>query len=397
MSDNQVITFNHYAKPMASKDVIMARSAFTTREKKNILLEEASRRLRNCSPHCTWEEKCVHITTLNLQMLKCGHKQEFRSMITCRAVAKYRNSLKNHESGVKVMYRRRAEMISQWEQEGGKPTKSDWFRKSGATGVFNLHATHGSWLANTVQKVFNTVPGPEKTKILVTERPGRSVKSVLCTANPFPCPSCGRQLCPDTARGQDCRDLCYRESVGYAGRCKRCITAQITAGVPEEDVKHSVYLGESSRSLPSRSSFHFRDYSQEMKKKKTGSKKVRDEESRREEGEGGGRGRRGSEEEEDGEGMPAAISSWMAEHSRECHGGVISADPSQDYEFLVTGTFSKPLHRQVDEMLRINRAESTGVIRIGKGKLKVKLPLLNSKHEYWAPRSMSYNFSNYNR
>ena len=48
-------------------------------------------------------------------------------------------------------------------------------------------------------------------------------------------------------------------------------------------------------------------------------------------------------------------------------------------------------------MLRINRAESTGVIRVGKGKLKVKLPLLNSKHEYWAPRSMSYNFSNYNR
>ena len=124
---------------------------------------------------------------------------------------------------------------------------------------------------------------------------------------------------------------------------------------------------------------------------------MRDEESRKEEGEGGGRGRRGSEEEEDGEGMPAAISSWMAEHSRECHGGVISADPSQDYEFVVTGTFSKPLHRQVDEMLRINIAESAGVIRVGKGKWKVKLPFLNSKHEYWAPRSMSYNFSNYNR
>ena len=73
MSDDQVITFNHYSKPMASTDVIMARSTFTTREKKNILLEEASRRLRNCSPHCTWEEKCVHITTLNLQMLWCGH------------------------------------------------------------------------------------------------------------------------------------------------------------------------------------------------------------------------------------------------------------------------------------------------------------------------------------
>ena len=53
------ISFNFYAKPMASKDVIYERSAFTTREKKNILLEEASRRLRNCSPHNTWESKAT--------------------------------------------------------------------------------------------------------------------------------------------------------------------------------------------------------------------------------------------------------------------------------------------------------------------------------------------------
>ena len=165
MSKEQEISFNHYSKPMASRDVIMARSAFTTREKKNILLEEASRRLRNCSPHCTWQEKAVHITTLNLQMWRCGHKQEFRSMITCRAVAKYQNSLQKHNSKAKVMYRTRSEMIRQWKLEGGKPTKSDWFQKSGATGVFNLPATKGSWLAKAAQKVFDTVPGPKGSRI----------------------------------------------------------------------------------------------------------------------------------------------------------------------------------------------------------------------------------------
>ena len=114
MSDDQVIAFNHYTKPMVSKDVIMARSAFTTSSQ-------------------AWEEKCMHITTLNLQMMKCGHEQKFRDMITCRAVAKYENLLRNHRSGVKVMYRKRADMVSQWEREGGKPTKADWFKKSGAT------------------------------------------------------------------------------------------------------------------------------------------------------------------------------------------------------------------------------------------------------------------------
>ena len=116
-----------------------------------------------------------------------------------------------------------------------------------------------------------------------------------------------------------------------------------------------------------------------------------------EEGEGERGRRRGSEDEDDDEGMPESVSSWMADHSRECHGGIISTDPMDDYEFAVTGTFQKPLHRQVDEMLRIDRAESKGMIKIGKETWKLKLPLLNGKHEYWAPRSMSYNFSNYNR
>ena len=91
-----------------------------------------------------------------------------------------------------------------------------------------------------------------------------------------------------------CKDLCYRESVGYAGRCKRCITAQRTQGVPEDEIQHSVYLGESSCSVPSRFSFHFRDYIQEMNKKKAGGKKGGGGGGGGDrEGEGGKRGRRG--------------------------------------------------------------------------------------------------------
>ena len=40
--DGKTIRHNHYSKPMASKTVIMERSAFTTKEKKNILMEEAN-------------------------------------------------------------------------------------------------------------------------------------------------------------------------------------------------------------------------------------------------------------------------------------------------------------------------------------------------------------------
>ena len=37
--EKQEILFSYYSKPMASKDIIIARSAFTVKEKKNILLE----------------------------------------------------------------------------------------------------------------------------------------------------------------------------------------------------------------------------------------------------------------------------------------------------------------------------------------------------------------------
>ena len=91
------------------------------------------------------------------------------------------------------------------------------------------------------------------------------------------------------------------------------------------------------------------------------------------------------------------MSSWMADHARDKHEGVMSTDPLKDYEFRRTGTFMKPLHRQVDENLRITRTERDRTIKVGKKLWKVSLPLLNRKHEYWAPRSMAFSFSNYNR
>ena len=100
---------------------------------------------------------------------------------------------------------------------------------------------------------------------------------------------------------------------------------------------------------------------------------------------------------EDEEGSTAGVSSWMADHTRDSHGGVMSADPLDDYEFGCTGSFKKPLSRQIDENLRITRAENTGKVKVGRKIWNVGLPLLNRKHEYWAPRTMSFSFSNFNR
>ena len=219
------------------------------------MLEEASRRLRSFSPHLSWPEKAKHMTTLNLQMLLCGHGEEFLSMITSRAVAKYHTSLANHNRGAKRMYRTREEIVDQWAREGGKTTKANWFKKSGATGVFNLPATLGSRLATAVQVVLDTVPGPRGSRVRTQERPGSSVKSVLVTTR-----SPGPPVGGSTAPGQP-RD---RENVGYAARCKKCHNTKVALGVEEKKVEDAVYLGESSNTLPTRAEQHFVDYRQDM-------------------------------------------------------------------------------------------------------------------------------------
>ena len=74
---------------------------------------------------------------------------------------------------------------------------------------------------------------------------------------------------------------------------------------------------------------------------------------------------RGSEDVEEG-GTPGVVSSWMANHARDRHGGIMSSESLKDYEFDRTGSFKKPLHRQVEENLRITRAERDKIVKVGR-------------------------------
>ena len=84
------------------------------------------------------------------------------------------------------------------------------------------------------------------------------------------------------------------------------------------------------------------------------------------------------------------LSSWMADHTRQEHKGEMSEDVRKDYEFCVTGTFMKPLHRQVDEHLRMEKAECTGKAKVGRDAWKVEKALLNRKEESWSPKAAVY-------
>ena len=79
----------------------------------------------------------------------------------------------------------------------------------------------------------------------------------------------------------------------------------------------------------------------------------------------------------------------MADHSRSRHAGRISADPREDYDFLVLDQWRKPLERQLEEAVRIKLAKTRGFLMLGRGrkarKLKVNPILLNRKMENFSP------------
>ena len=62
-----------------------------------------------------------------------------------------------------------------------------------------------------------------------------------------------------------------------------------------------------------------------------------------------------------------------------------SEEPFKDFDFYLTGTFNKPLYRQVDEMRRIYRAEDVGrasiIVERKTKELKVEKIILNCKEE----------------
>ena len=55
--ENKRIHHQFYKKPMASRKLVQAKSAFSTSKKRSILMEEGLRRLQNCSPNLAWDRK----------------------------------------------------------------------------------------------------------------------------------------------------------------------------------------------------------------------------------------------------------------------------------------------------------------------------------------------------
>ena len=145
---NNRVRHQFYRKPMASRKLVQARSAFSTSKKRSILLEDGMRRLRNCSPELSWTVKAKFLNRFSSDLRCSGHTTSFRRTVLNRVLNKYKVDLSNHLEGSRRMYRTREERENSKDAKKNSSQKDTWFRwrKGGFSSTLTVPVTPGgSW------------------------------------------------------------------------------------------------------------------------------------------------------------------------------------------------------------------------------------------------------------
>ena len=172
---------------MATKYTLREGTAYPKNRIRAVLIEEVMRRLRNCSPEMSWEEKGKFLTEFSVEMKNSGHSEEFRKEIMKRAVTKYEKQLREHNSGKRCLYRNREERE---KDKGDGNTRDSWFRKKKSdnhnqtTSILRVPYTRGV-LKKKIQNSLNKIRRPEGTLTLAQEDSGDKLKHQLIQQDPF--------------------------------------------------------------------------------------------------------------------------------------------------------------------------------------------------------------------
>ena len=191
---------------------------------------------------------------------------------------------------------------------------------------------------------------PLGTQTKVIEDGGLATCMGLVKSNQFPRDDCQRADCLLCFQrdGNTKQTQCQSSNVGYEGQCARC-PAKFT------------YIGETSKTGYTRIKQHFNNYRAAAAAKLPAlprcSPECGDNKNERD------------------------AKSWMWEHTRENHNGLVGEDGGMnDYRMKVTGKLKKCLQRQVNEGVLIEKCEAECEAEGGK--------LLNSKKEYFTAKTI---------
>ena len=125
-----VVLHEFYAKDVASKCVINARSALPWNSKRTILTQEVLRILLNCSRELPWATVISHVNHMMLRLQYSGYDQKFRAELVRSALKAYNCLIELDASDEQPLYRPREwRKVERAEERRGK--RESWYRKGG--------------------------------------------------------------------------------------------------------------------------------------------------------------------------------------------------------------------------------------------------------------------------
>jgi hypothetical protein len=242
------IMFQHYEKPTSSKTVMHANSAQSITCRNSVHTQEIMRRLLNSSPMLDWKT-CVApvLSSYMARMMHCGYPEKYRRDTLTRALRIYDKIIEDENNGTRPLYRPKHWNIIARRKEKQKK-KHDWSTRGGHIAPIFVPPTPNSELAQSLKAIADS-EAEAGVHFKVIETGGLSLKAVLQRSNPLETGGCETPDCLPCKHGRGEGGNCKGCGVNYQLECQLC-----------PDGERSVYIGESSRNLYTRSKEHLSRY-----------------------------------------------------------------------------------------------------------------------------------------
>lgn len=256
----QRVMFEFYRKPMATRLLIMARSAMPSRTKRASLTQEALRIMRNCCPDIPWERRAELLSDFCLRMKISGYPQLYRKGIIESTLAAWDKILEEDRTGERPLYRERAWRREERQKEKEKKA-AGWYKQlGGKKSDFPIFCpmSPGGRLAERWRKVAEEVRRASGGKVrpTIVEQPGLPISALLVDSLAGELDDCGKEDCNPCQTGTTRKLSCRRVTLGGMVYNASCLTCR-ERGVREGEVLASCYHGRTCRCLYSRQKEHF--------------------------------------------------------------------------------------------------------------------------------------------
>ena len=174
------ILHSHFMKPVASRYLIMERSPHGCAMKKNVMINEICRSLKNCSVYLSWDRVTEVLSYFVMRMAYSGYPVKFRFEVVRLGLDRHQKKVERWKSGGSIYYCEEEEIRNAAER--GSDYEMKWYKKGGRfDSIMFVHPTYGGELRKQVQKIARE----SGLKIKVVEKTGVAVKEHTSEKQPI--------------------------------------------------------------------------------------------------------------------------------------------------------------------------------------------------------------------